>query len=164
MFPYYLAPFTAAIYAVGLQAMRRLRHWRPGAQHVGRTMVRLTVTVALLMAVLRPFDRVLHFQPAAWSGDWYGPDQIGTARAGLEQRLEQMPGSQLVIVRYSQQHSPLDEWVYNDPDIDHSKIIWARDMDAAGNKELLDYYKDRTVWLVQPDVDPVSLSAYAAQP
>ena len=74
-----------------------------------------------------------------------------------------MPGQQLVIVRYSPQHSPLDEWVYNVPDIDHSKIIWAREMDAASNKELLDYYKDRTVWLVQPDIDPVSLSAYAAQ-
>ena len=163
MFPYYLAPFTAAIYAVELQAMRHLRHWRPGKQYVGRTMMRLSVTVALLMAALRPFDRVLHFPTVAWSGDWYGPDQIGTTRAGVEQRLEQLPGHQLVIVRYSQQHSPLDEWVYNDPDIDHSKIIWAREMDTASNKELVDYYKDRTVWLVQPDIDPVSLSAYAAQ-
>jgi hypothetical protein len=36
-------------------------------------------------------------------------------------------------------------------------------MDTASDKELLDNFKDRTVWLVQPDIDPVSLSAYAAQ-
>lgn len=161
MFPYYMAPFTAAIYVVGLQALRRLWHWRPGAQHVGRTMVRLTVIVALLMAALRPFDRVLHFQPITWSGDWYGPDQIGRVRAAVEQRLEQLPGSQLVIVRYSRQHNPLDEWVYNAPDIDHSKIIWAREMNAASNLELTRYYKDRTVWLVEPDNDPINLSPYS---
>jgi hypothetical protein len=74
--------------------------------------------------------------------------------------LDRLPGQQLVIVRYSPQHSSLDEWVYNDPDIDHSKIIWARDMDTASNKELLDYCKDRTVWLVQPDAQPLSLPAY----
>jgi hypothetical protein len=74
--------------------------------------------------------------------------------------LDRLPGQQLVIVRYSPQHSPLDEWVYNAPDIDHSKIIWAREMDAARNKELFDYYKDRTVWLVQPDSQPPSLSVY----
>jgi hypothetical protein len=33
-------------------------------------------------------------------------------------------------------------------------------MDAANNQELLHYYKDRTVWLVQPDINPVSLTPY----
>ena len=35
LIPHYLAPFTAALYAIGLQAMRHLRLWRPGGQPVG---------------------------------------------------------------------------------------------------------------------------------
>ncbi len=45
LIPHYIAPFTAAFYAIGLQAMRHLRVWKPGGQPVGTTMVRLLVTV-----------------------------------------------------------------------------------------------------------------------
>jgi hypothetical protein len=54
----------------------------------------------------------------------------------------------------------MDEWVYNAPDIDNSKIIWAREMDESKNLELIRYYKDRKVWLVQPDLQPAGLSQY----
>lgn len=78
----------------------------------------------------------------------------------VEDSLEQKPGGQLVIVRYSAEHQPLDEWVYNAADIDRSKVIWARDMGAAENEELIRYYRDRTVWLVQPDANPVLVTPY----
>jgi hypothetical protein len=65
-----------------------------------------------------------------------------------------MPGKQLVIVRYSPDHNSLDEWVYNAADIDGAKVIWAREMNAANDFELIDHYKDRKVWLVQPDTEP----------
>jgi hypothetical protein len=81
-------------------------------------------------------------------------------RKQIEDKLNRLPGKQLVIVRYAPDHSSLDEWVYNAPDIDNSKVIWAREMDSANNAELTRYYKDRTVWLVQPDASPVSLSPY----
>jgi hypothetical protein len=34
-------------------------------------------------------------------------------------------------------------------------------MDEAENLELMNYYKDRTVWLVQPDSKPAQVSLYA---
>jgi hypothetical protein len=71
-----------------------------------------------------------------------------------------MPGRQLVIVRYATDHNSLDEWVYNAADIDGSKVIWAREMDQAENLELIHYYKDRSVWLVQPDTTPATVSVY----
>ena len=74
--------------------------------------------------------------------------------------LEELPGRQLAIVRYAPSHQPMDDWVYNSADIDGSKVIWARDMDAASNRELFEYYKDRKVWLVQPDTGPVSVTPY----
>ncbi len=69
----------------------------------------------------------------------------------MESELSKQPGGQLAIVRYGADHHPIDEWVYNRADIDHAKVIWARDMGAAGNLELIRYYRDRSVWLVEPD-------------
>ena len=74
--------------------------------------------------------------------------------------MEQLPQKQLMIVRYSPQHEPKDEWVYNAADIDGSKVIWAREMDASDNLELRRYYSDRQVWLVQPDLETEQVSPY----
>jgi hypothetical protein len=165
LIPHYLAPFTAAFYAIGLQAMRHLRLWRPGGQPVGMTLVRLTVLCCVVFAGMRLYAEPLHLRFAEWPGGgwtnyWSGPGQFGVERAGVEAGLEQRPGKQLVIVRYSSNHEPLNEWVYNVPDIDGSKVIWAREMDESENLELIHYYKDRTVWLVQPDTKPASVSLY----
>jgi hypothetical protein len=165
LLPHYLAPFTAAFYAIGLQAMRHLRRWAPEGQPVGITLVRLTVTVCFVVAGLRLCAGPLHFRlpewPASeWNFTWYGPGHFGTARTHIEDRLEQLPGKQLVIVRYSPGHNVFNEWVYNAADIDGSHVIWARGMDAANDLELIHYYKDRNVWLVQPDQQPAEISPY----
>jgi hypothetical protein len=93
---------------------------------------------------------------------WYGPELYGTERAQIETRLDQLPGKQLVIVRYSSTHNTLDEWVYNRADIAAAKVIWAREMDDASNRELLNYYPDRKAWLVQVDAKPATLTPYPA--
>jgi hypothetical protein len=165
---HYLAPFTAAFYAIGLQAMRHLRVWRPGGQPVGAIMVRLTVVVCITLAGLRLFTGPLHIVipewPASeWADKWYGPEHFGVERAQIEAGLEQLPGDQLVIVRYFPGHVPLDEWVYNWADIDGSKVVWAREMSAADNLELIHYYHDRKVWLVEPDEQPATVSPYPMQ-
>jgi len=165
LIPHYFAAITPAFYAIGLQMMRHLRQWRPGGQPVGTTAVRLTVAVCLVMSALRLAAEPLHIALApwpssAWVSTWAGPGQLGLPRKQIEDKLNALPGKALILVRYSPNHSSLDEWVYNAPDIDQSKIIWAREMDPAQNQELLNYYKDRTVWLVQPDEHPVSLTIY----
>ncbi|HYK37612.1 hypothetical protein [Alloacidobacterium sp.] len=165
LLPHYIAPFTAAFYALGLQAMRHLRVWRPGDQPVGLTLTRLIVTVCFLLGALRVFAEPLRFRlpessSSDWLSEWYGPGKFGVARAQIEEKLENLPGPQLAIVRYSPRHNPINEWVYNAPDIDRSKVIWAREMDDASNLELIHYYKNRKVWLVQPDLQPTGLSAY----
>jgi hypothetical protein len=43
--------------------------------------------------------------------------------------------------------------VYNKPDIDSAKVVWARDMDKAQNHALVDYFKDRQLWLLEVDLD-----------
>jgi hypothetical protein len=164
---HYLAPFTAVFYAIGLQAMRHLRVWRPGDQPAGQALVRFMVVSCLILAALRPFAGPLHLAlpewPASnWTDRWYGPDHFGTERARVQAALEGQPGRQLVLVRYSDKHNPQDEWVYNAADIIDSKVVWAREMDSKDNRELIDYFRDRTVWLVQPDSLPAIVSPWPA--
>jgi hypothetical protein len=165
LLPHYVAPFTAAFYAIGLQMMRHLRHWKPEKKPVGLTLARLMVTICLVMAGLRIVADPLHiaqseWPPSNWNFNWFGPGHYGTERAQMETWLEHEPGKQLVIVRYWGNHDPFDEWVYNAADIDHSNVIWARDGDPAGNGELIRYYGDRTVWIVEPDATPARISPY----
>jgi hypothetical protein len=165
LIPHYLAPFTALFYAIGLQCMRHLRVWEPGGRPVGMALVRASVALCVVLAAIRlctgPLHIVVGEWPASnWSGMWYGPEHYGTERAAVEDKLLRASGRQLVLVRYSGGHNPLDEWVYNSPNIDNSKVIWAREMDGASNAELIRYYHDRHVWLVEPDVERGKLCAY----
>jgi hypothetical protein len=165
LIPHYVAPFTAAFYAIGLQAMRHLRVWTPGGQPVGTTIVRLMVAICVLLAGVRLFPGPLkialaQWPASAWTDRWYGPDHFGTERARVEAEMEHMAGRQLILVRYSARHNPLNEWVYNGPDIDDSKVVWAREMDGAHNLELVHYYPDRKVWLVEPDALPAVVMPY----
>ena len=163
---HYLAAFTPVMYAIGLQAMRHLRVWKPGGRPVGMALVRTAVTVCVIMGAIRlsakPLGIVTFERPESeWMGLWYGPDQFGTSRANVQHALDKLPGKHLVLVRYDMTtHWSVDEWVFNSPDIDRSKVIWAREMDKANNDELIGYYKDRHVWLVQPDVTSGILTAY----
>ena len=165
LIPYYLAPFTAVFYAIGLQAMRHLRVWKPEGKPAGETIVRLIVTICFVMAGVRLLTGPLHLETVAWpasgwTSTWQGPEHFGLQRAQIQARLEQLPGEQLAIVRYSHDHNPLDEWVYNLADIDGSKVVWAREMDTTNNLELMHYYQQRTVWLVEPDATPAAVVPY----
>jgi len=163
--PHYLAPFTSVFYAIGLQAMRHLRLWTPSGQAVGLGILRLTVLLCVVLAGLRIWAQPLHLKLAQWPvsqwiDTWYGPAPFGAERARIDEQLQQLPGKQLVIVRYSPNHDPYDEWVYNAADIEGSRVIWARETTSTDDRDLIRYYKDRRVWLVQPDLQPAQISPY----
>lgn len=132
---------------------------------MGLALVRLTVVLCVLMAGIRVAATPLHFgpnefPPSNWNATWSGPDHFGAERAQIEARFNQLPGGQLAIVRYSPDHNPGDEWVYNRADIDGSKVVWAREMDAEDDLKLIHYYGNRQVWLVEPDAMPARVLPY----
>lgn len=162
--PHYLAPFTAGLYVILLQCMRHLRVWRPDGQPSGLMLVRIIPALLLVLVSVRlcaaPLKLDLDRGPQM---RWYGPEPNGAPRAHVLAKLESYPGPQLAIVRYAPDHNFFEEWVYNSPDIVNSKVVWARDMGAAANQELLRYFHDRTVWLVQPDFNPPGISPYHSE-
>jgi hypothetical protein len=83
-------------------------------------------------------------------------------RAYIEDWLKGRPGKQLVIVKYAPWHPVDQEWVYNAADIDGSKIVWARAMDAASDEELVRYFADREAWTLDADVYPPRVLAYSS--
>jgi hypothetical protein len=76
------------------------------------------------------------------------------------EKLLHQPGKHLIVVRYSEDHNIHDEWVNNGADIDGSKVIWARELDKEQNAKLFAYFKDRHIWLVEPDVDNTEIKPY----
>ena len=82
---------------------------------------------------------------------------VPTVRA----QLQGLPGRHLVIVSYhSPNHNVDREWVHNEPDIDHSRIVWAHDMGDQQNRELLTYFRDRHMWRMDGDESPPKLTPY----
>jgi hypothetical protein len=115
-----------------------------------------------MLCGIRVWAALLGVTVDRWPSMWYGTPPLGVSRAQVCSTLSRHEDSHLAIVRYAPNHNALDEWVYNKPDIDAAKIVWAREMDAKSNRELIGYFQGRKVWLVEPDYDPPRISAYPA--
>jgi hypothetical protein len=81
-------------------------------------------------------------------------------RKPVEMQLAALPGQHLVLVRYSKDHNSGEEYVYNDADIDHAKTVWAREIPGMDLSPLLKYFKNRDVWIYEPDLDDASVAPY----
>lgn len=82
-------------------------------------------------------------------------------RKPIEQQLDAMPGEHLVLVRYGDCHDTGEEYVYNDADIDHARIVWVREVSGQSVAPLLSYFRNRDVWVFEPDDDDRRLYRYA---
>ncbi len=141
--PVYFSPAVGALYILLTQCLRQLWLCRGWIRRTGPSLVRAIPILACAMILLRVTAAAVHVQiePAWPRGD--------LERAAVLSNLEHQPGLQLVIVRYEPHHDPVREWVYNEANIDAAKVVWARDMGKDGNRELLQYFHDRNVWLVE---------------
>lgn len=85
-----------------------------------------------------------------------GPER----RIEVNQELAGMKGPLLVFVEYYPNHPFQEEWVFNEADIDASRIVWARDLGPVENEKLRRYYPNRAAFLLEPDQRPPRLSPY----
>jgi hypothetical protein len=151
MFPHYFAPATGLSFLLVVQGMRHLAIWRRGTNATGLAVVRMVVIVSCAIVVLRIAAVAAHAQIEP---EW---PRGNLDRAEIISQLQQTPGQHLIIVRYAPDHRVDYEWVYNTADIDHAKIVWARDMGERDNQALITYFKDRQVWILDADTTPPKL-------
>jgi hypothetical protein len=84
-------------------------------------------------------------------------------RKPVEEQLAALSGEHLVLVRYSKDHNSGEEYVYNDADIDHAKTVWAREIPGMDLGPLFKYFRNRDVWVYEPDEDDSNVRPYSAQ-
>jgi len=141
---HYAAPGAGALLLIQLHALRWLRNARKATWLPWFTR---SIVFALFLWMLVPISERL-WNPFAFDnlGTFELPKEMDRAR--LQAQLSRLPGQHLILVHYSARDVPSKEWVYNQADIDHSKIVWARDMGPLANHELLHYYAGRHIWYV----------------
>jgi hypothetical protein len=142
--PHYAAPVMGLGFALVLQAMRHLRLWRWRGRAMGRLVV-WTICILTVTSFIMAFAEQIQKKSSGW----------GSERARILAQLKEDGRRHLVLVRYGTLDVPYErgyrEWVYNDADIDAAEVVWAREMDTAQNRKLIEYFKGRDVWLVEVD-------------
>ena len=162
--PHYASPFTCVLIAVPLLALKKLCSCRWRTKPTGEFLVAGVILTCVITFALRALAVPLHINIARYYAPaWYQRSADTFGRAALETRLTGIPGQHLVIVRYSTDHEPFEEWVYNEANIDRAKVIWARDMGSAGNQDLINYFGGRQAWLLEPDKDRHALLPYSSR-
>ncbi|MBV9406157.1 MAG: hypothetical protein JO211_12505, partial [Acidobacteriaceae bacterium] len=167
-YPYFYPHYVAAIGCLcvlasvcGLERLSRLRLARNGP---ARSFAAAVVFVCIAQFIFwygvhaasnpHTLDRIGRFE--TWNFISYGDSE---GRMFVDAELAHATGQQLVFVRYAPWHA-FHEWVHNDADIDHARVVWARDLGAAENEKLRVYYPQRRAWLLEPDKRPPKLSPY----
>jgi hypothetical protein len=130
---HYIAPVTGLDYYFVLNALR-LAQWRN--RKIGQVMLWLTPLLAIAVLMVSLYGKIKTDNSSSWQKQ----------RAQLLQKLKQEDGKQLVIVSYGPGHSFQDEWVYDEADIDHSKVVFARAINSKQDCQLIEYFKSRRIW------------------
>jgi len=150
--PHYLAPATGLIVFLAVQGLRRLAMFKTGKRQLGRGVIALLVITTCYLQTNKIAQR---YEFGKENNDlWH------LQRQEMIQKLEKTNKQHLIIVRYSPEHNVHHEWVYNEADIDKAKVVWAREMDPKSNKQLIQYFRDRNIWLLEADAEQGILEPY----
>ena len=145
---HYAAPITGAMILMLLFSLRYMRSHREGWISAYALWGSRAVVMVFALWMISPIAAKLY------------PIPMQFQRARIQSDLLARGGKHLVIVGYPARDVPSQEWVYNQADIDNSKVVWARDMGYLGNLDLLEHYPDRQVWYVDRGDVTASLVPY----
>jgi hypothetical protein len=156
--PHYAAAGTAAFLAVLVECFRRLRGARRQLVFLAPFIMLLILGVRVgLGAMHLPFTQKVNFQ------SWCCVKPGNPNKARILAILDSTDGKHLALVKPKTDPDNVFQWIYNDADIDASKVVWARDLGAEGNRTLLEYFRDRKIWVVDPNVEPATILPYPSR-
>ena len=153
--PHYLAPATAALIAILVECCRHLQAARIRILPLlPATMILvLTLRVAAQQAGL-PYTQKLNFQT------WCCRVEGDQNKPRITAELAKTPGNHLVFVKPKTDPANLYQWIYNSADLSSARNVWARDLGDSENAQLAASMSGRTVWMVDPNVNPATLAPY----
>ncbi len=157
-YPHYWSPIAPVIFLFIVQGLRHLVQSTFLSSRFGPAIVRMILPVVCVLVAARAATMSSASPPAALPNfmSWCCVDARIKDREPLVRRLNSIQGQNLVIVHYDLKTYDTFEWVYNDPDIDGSRIVFARDMGPEKNAELIRYYSGRRIWRVIVEKDKVA--------
>jgi hypothetical protein len=153
-FPHYTAPVTGTIIALGVTTARAFM-----AQVRHRPLRHYVAGVAMAVAVFAPPLRQNYSVLKSSMMRQLSPRQKTIAA------LAAQSAPSVILVHYSRldAHAWDDDWVRNSPNIDHQRIIWARDR-GTENVSIVSFYAGRKIWILDPDERPLCLRPYLPGP
>jgi hypothetical protein len=162
--PTYAAPLTCVIFALLLVALQNIRRWTWRSKSTGLAIVRAVPAICFLMLLIRAVGPLAGMRlPQTMPITWCSPhlfDEL--SRAPVQAAIESNVGLQLALVRYRHDRIQPVDWVQNLADIDSQRVVWANDMGPQQNQELVEYFKGRKLWVIEPDKTPTKISPYPA--
>jgi hypothetical protein len=160
-YPHYAAPITGPIIALVVLSIRHLRMQRFRDKLSGRWLSRAIPLLCVAVLVIRAAAGPLHisltpsFMPSIYNSDH---EKVGGNL--VEEQLQTIRGRHLVMVHYPVGSDDWMGWVHNEADIDRSRIVWAWDMGPEKNRELVDFFRGRHVWMVNAGGSEPALVPY----
>ena len=153
-FFHYAAPVFGLFFFSAVQCMRHLRTWRWHGKPTGLFLARGSVILCAVSVLATARDVAAQF-----------PDGWWVQRQQIVDQLHREGGRHLIVIRYAPNvaNTPsfaYRDWTRNGADLDGSEILWAREMDVEHNARLLEYFKDRRVWLLDVDTGGTKLLPY----
>lgn len=162
---HYVAAVTSLFILVSVIGLRQLSRLKIGGREAAQFIVMLCGAHFLFWYGLHLIDNTDVSTALRQYETWdYINHRNPERRIAVNRQLASLPGKLLVFVRYWPQHIFQDEWVWNEADIDAARIVRARDRGPVENQKLRNYYRDRTVWLLEPDFRPARLTRYESEP
>jgi hypothetical protein len=158
---HYAGQALGAMVAIAIYGLRMLRVWKPRGVPIGLMTSRAIVLVMAIWMLFGVGEKILNPYLLQINDRKLLADVADRERITAE--LNQLPGQHLVIVHNHWSHTGSEDWIYNKPDIDHAKIVWAREMGPQENQNLLRYFSYRKVWVVDQNDGLMRLTAYNQQ-
>ncbi|MGA8599119.1 MAG: hypothetical protein WB676_30750 [Bryobacteraceae bacterium] len=165
-YSHYIAALTSLFLLASVMGLERLSKitiagFRTG-HDVSRLIVLLCLTHFLFWYTLHLIDSDDISDVFDYETSSYINSDDPEGRIDIDSQLAKAPGRQLVFVRYGPKHE-FEEWIHNAANIDSARVVWACDRGATEDQQLIRYFHDRNVWLVEPDLDPPKLTRYQPQ-
>lgn len=171
-YPHYSAPVAVLIVLVLVQCIRRMRT----SGRAGFFLSRSLPIICLIGLIIPMSGRLLesHFDEHTMKL-WQDEFRYPSPRTKFLKWLDKRPGRHIVLVRYATlpENSHEDHvltlklwregtgWIYNSADLSAAKVVWARELDPESNRQLLERFRNREVWLAEPEQDPPRLRLYS---